>query len=139
MDLSPAEARDRFACAPVARLATADPAGVPHLVPMTFAVRGDTVHSAVDHKPKRTSHLRRLRNIAANPRVTVLVDHYTDDWSSLWWVRADGHAEIWHSGEPRLRALALLRGKYHQYAETPPTGPVITIRVDAWRGWTSAG
>jgi PPOX class probable F420-dependent enzyme len=78
------EARRRFAAARVARLATADTAGQPHLVPFVFAVDGDTVYSAVDHKPKRTTALRRLANIAQNPAVALLVDHYDDgDWSGL--------------------------------------------------------
>ncbi|WP_249416732.1 TIGR03668 family PPOX class F420-dependent oxidoreductase [Streptomyces sp. TS71-3] len=139
MDLSPAEARDRFTACPVARLATADAEGVPHLVPITFTVQDDMIHTAIDHKPKRTTRLRRLRNIEANPRVTVLTDHYSDDWTSLWWARADGRAEIHHTGEPHSRAVALLSRKYPQYAATPPRGPVITIHVEAWRGWTSAG
>ena len=88
--VTPAEARGRFAAARVARLATADATGQPHLVPVTFAVAGDMVYTAVDAKPKRTTALRRLANVAANPRVSLLVDHYDDDWSRLWWVRADG-------------------------------------------------
>ena len=92
--MDPPEARARFAAARVARLATAGPDGRPHLVPMVFAVEADTVYSAVDAKPKATSRLRRLANIAANPAVALLVDHYDDDWSRLWWVRADGSARL---------------------------------------------
>jgi PPOX class probable F420-dependent enzyme len=135
MRLHPDAARDRFADAPVARLATADAAGVPHLVPVTFAVRDDTVFFAVDHKPKSSTDLRRLRNIAANPCVTLLVDHYADDWSALWWARADGRAEVWEAGGERQRAVALLRAKYRQYRDRPPTGPAVAVQVDRWSGW----
>ncbi|MEE1762531.1 TIGR03668 family PPOX class F420-dependent oxidoreductase [Streptomyces sp. SP18BB07] len=105
MRLSPLVARERFAAAPVARLATADASGVPHAVPVTFAVRDGLLYFAVDHKPKSTWQLRRLRNIRANPSVTVLVDHYADDWSTLWWARADGRG----SGQRRASRTAVTR------------------------------
>ena len=89
------EARRRFAAARVARLATADLEGRPHLVPIVFALAGETLYSVVDAKPKRTTELRRLRNVRSNPSVSLLVDHYDDaDWSALWWVRADGSARV---------------------------------------------
>src|ERR671935_135408 len=88
------EARALLASARVARLATADAEGRPHLVAITFAVDGDEIITAVDHKPKRTVRLRRLANIEANPRVSVLADHYEDDWSGLWWARADGRPQL---------------------------------------------
>src|SRR5919201_5091489 len=78
----------------VARLATADSRAVPHVVPIVFAVDGDTMYTAVDDKPKVSRALRRLANITANPRVAVLVDHYTEDWGTLWWVRAGGRGRI---------------------------------------------
>jgi PPOX class probable F420-dependent enzyme len=133
------EARARFGAAPVARLATVDQAGRPHLVPVTFDVDGDTVAFAIDHKPKRTTNLRRLRNIAANDRVCLLVDHYDDDWSQLWWVRADGRARIVEDGEARERALTRLAERYRQYHDRPPQGPVILIAVESWTGWSSTG
>jgi PPOX class probable F420-dependent enzyme len=136
VNLSAAEARRRFAGARVARLATADPAGVPHLVPITFAVDGDRIVFAVDAKPKRSTGLRRLRNIAANPAVAVLADHYADDWSALWWARADGTAEI--LSPPPAGALDPLRDKYPQYAAAPPPGPVVAVTVTAWSGWSFA-
>jgi PPOX class probable F420-dependent enzyme len=139
MNLSAAEARQRFADAPVGRLATADAAGVPHVVPITFAVEDDVIYFVIDHKPKRSTDLRRLRNIAENPAVAVIADQYADDWSALWWARADGRAEIWEDGEGRLQAVAQLQGKYHQYVETPPQGPVVAIRVATWSGWAYAG
>lgn len=137
--MTPDEARRRFAAARVARLATADGAGRPHLVPITFAVDGDVLLSAVDHKPKRTTALRRLANVAANSQVSVLVDHYDDaDWSRLWWVRADGVGRVLEPGEPAARrAVALLAGRYPAYGERPPAGPVLEIEVRRWSGWAA--
>lgn len=130
-------ARRRFATARVARLATVDPEGRPHLVPVTFALRDDVVVTAVDAKPKTTTHLRRLRNIAAHPEVCLLVDAYDEDWNRLWWVRADGRAEVLTKGSAWGDAIAWLVAKYDQYAETPPTGPVIRIEVTCWSGWAA--
>ncbi|AUH41674.1 TIGR03668 family PPOX class F420-dependent oxidoreductase [Streptomyces sp. CMB-StM0423] len=135
MNLSAVEARDRFIGSPVARLATADGAGVPHVVPITFAVDGDVIVFAVDHKPKRTTELRRLRNIAENPAVSVIADRYADDWASLWWARADGRAEIWADHDSRSSAVELLQQKYRQYEEAPPQGAVVAIHVVTWTGW----
>ncbi|GAA3094941.1 TIGR03668 family PPOX class F420-dependent oxidoreductase [Streptosporangium carneum] len=131
------QARDRFRAARVARLATVDALGAPHLVPVTFDVDGDTISFAVDHKPKRTTDLRRLRNIAADDRVCLLADHYEDDWSRLWWVRADGRARIVGSGAARERAVARLSDRYPQYRDRPPHGPVVLIEVESWTGWSS--
>ena len=136
MKLPASEARARFAAARVARLATVSAEGVPHLVPVTFAVRGDTVVFAVDHKPKSTTALRRLDNIAANPRVAFLVDVYDDDWDRLWWVRADATAAI-IDGADRLRAIAALRAKYQQYERVVPHGVVVGAAVQGWSGWRS--
>jgi PPOX class probable F420-dependent enzyme len=142
MRLDVAEARQRFASVPVARLATAGPDGRPHIVPFTFAVgpdpgHGDHIYSAVDSKPKSTTDLRRLRNIAANPQVAVLADQYQDDWDGLWWVRADGHATILDDPAAMAPALALLAGRYQQYRAHPPGGPVISIQVARWTGWAA--
>jgi PPOX class probable F420-dependent enzyme len=126
--------RDLFASVPVARLATVDPSGAPHLVPIVFAVTGDVIHSAVDAKPKRTRHLRRLANIAANPRVSVLADHYEDDWSRLWWVRADGVARVLDDSPAGLAALV---DRYPQYRASPPAGPFLEITVDRWSAWSA--
>jgi len=131
--VSPQEARERFASARVARLATADPAGMPHIVPLVFALDGDTLYSAVDRKPKRTTDLKRLRNVAANPRVAVLADHYADDdWDALWWARADGMGRVL---DPAPAAVALLRERYAQYRDAPPEGPVLAVDVHRWSGW----
>jgi PPOX class probable F420-dependent enzyme len=135
MRMTEDEARSRLAAARVARLATADDRGRPHVVPVTFDVDGDSVVIVVDAKPKRTTDLRRLRNIRANPYVSLLADHYEDDWAALWWVRADGAALIVESAEERLAPVRRLQARYPQYREMVPTGPVIAIAVTAWSGW----
>ena len=121
----------------VGRLATVGPEGRPHLVPICFALAGTTLYSAVDEKPKRSRRLKRLANVEANPRVTVLVDHYEEDWSRLWWVRLDGRARVLAQGTERERALALLGEKYEQYRARPPTGPVVAVDVENWRRWSA--
>jgi PPOX class probable F420-dependent enzyme len=132
------EMRERFANARVARLATVDTDGQPHLVPCCFALIGDRVVSVVDAKPKRTQDLRRLANIRAQPRVSVLVDEYDEDWARLWWVRGDGAARVVVGGPEREQALDVLRAKYPQYQEQPPEGPVVEVTVDDWRGWSAS-
>ncbi len=133
------EARALFASAGVARLASVDAEGRPHLVPITFALDGDDLVTAVDHKPKRTTRLRRLANVEANPRVAVLADHYEDDWSRLWWVRGDGRARIVEPGAGKHeRAVAALAARYPQYAERRPDGPAIVIKISRWSGWRAA-
>lgn len=124
-----------FAGAPVATLATASADAVPHLVPVVFAVSGDTVYTAVDAKRKSTQRLRRLANIEANPQVSLLVEHYTADWSQLWWVRADGSATVHHNGEQMAIGYTLLRAKYIQYERTALDGPVVAITVRRWASW----
>lgn len=136
MRLSPAEARSRFSAARVARLATVSAAGVPHLVPVTFAVLGDRVVFAVDHKPKTTTRLRRLDNIAENPAVCLLVDVYDEDWTRLWWARADGAGAVLASDAEALYALV---ERYPAYVERRPTGPVVSIEVATWSGWAASG
>lgn len=134
------EARRRFAAARVARLGTADAAGRPHLVPVTFAVGdGEEIYSAVDTKPKTSRRLKRLANIEANPAVTLLVDHYAEDWAALWWVRADGRARVEHDGPAARWAIEALVAKYPQYRETVPEGPVVVVTVTGWRGWAASG
>jgi PPOX class probable F420-dependent enzyme len=132
------EMRERIRDARVGRLATVGPDGRPHLVPVCFALEGDVLYSAVDEKPKRSKRLKRLENIRDRPDVTVLVDHYEEDWTRLWWMRLDGKARVLDEGAERKHALALLREKYRQYRAEPPTGPVIVVHVDRWRGWSSA-
>ncbi|MFJ9350858.1 TIGR03668 family PPOX class F420-dependent oxidoreductase [Streptomyces sp. NPDC101237] len=136
-ELAGDEARRRFAAARVARLATADASGRPHLVPVVFARYGtDGIVTAVDHKPKTTVRLKRLRNIAVQPSVSLLVDEYDEDWEHLWWVRADGHARVVPAD---AAVIGPLREKYPQYREHPPAGPVVRVTVTHWTGWQAAG
>lgn len=130
-----ADARVRFAQSPVARLATSTPDGTPHVVPVVFALDSDLIYTAVDAKPKTTQRLRRLANIERNESVSLLVDHYADDWAQLWWVRADGVAAIHRDDEVMHAGYALLRAKYPQYESVPLNGPVIVISVHRWSGW----
>lgn len=129
--------RDRFASCRVAHLATVDGAGKPHVVPIVFAIDNDTIFFAVDQKPKRTGELKRLRNIAENPAVAVLADHYGDDWRALWWVRADGTARVLEPGPETDRAIALLMQRYTQYHGHLPPGPAVAIEVERWSGWSA--
>jgi PPOX class probable F420-dependent enzyme len=135
--VSAAEARARFTAARVARLATADAAGRPHLVPIAFAVSGDTVYSAVDAKPKRTKALRRLANVRENPAVSLLADHWDeDDWGALWWARVDGRGRVLDPDEPEARAaIEALRERYpRQLAD----GEVLAVDVERWSGWAGS-
>jgi PPOX class probable F420-dependent enzyme len=134
MDL--AVMRARLAAAPVGRLATVTPAGAPHVVPCCFAVVGDTAYSAVDAKPKSTLALQRLANVRARPLASLLVDHYSDDWSALWWVRVDGAARVIEAGPERAKAVAAHQAKYDQYRAAAPPGPVLAVAIEAWRGWS---
>ncbi|MBP2320647.1 PPOX class probable F420-dependent enzyme [Kibdelosporangium banguiense] len=118
----------------VARLATVDETGRPHIVPVTFAHRDGVIVIAVDHKPKSTRNLKRLRNIRVNAQVSVLVDHYDEDWSRLWWIRADGTARITENTDTQ----AWLIEKYPQYQENPPEGPFILITVTRETRWSSS-
>lgn len=136
MNLDPERSRERFEAARVARLATVD-AAAPHLVPVVFAVDGDTVAIAIDHKPKARRDVRRLANIRANPAVSLLVDHYDEDWTTLWWVRVDGTAEVVEDAAAMAGPIDLLLAKYPQYREIRPAGPVIAVRIDRWRGWAA--
>ncbi|QNG20679.1 TIGR03668 family PPOX class F420-dependent oxidoreductase [Rhodococcus triatomae] len=139
-------ARERFAEARVARLATADADGTPHVVPLVFTLFAETLYTCVDEKPKTTRHLKRLRNIAARPQVSVLVDHYDDNWAQLWWVRVDGDASILTPAEPvdaaaeeARRAVDLLADKYPRYRRERPRGPVVAVRNLRWHAWSAHG
>lgn len=137
MRLDETRARELFAVAQVARLATASADARPHIVPIVFAVDGDVIYTAVDAKPKRSTALRRLANIAENPQVAVLADHYDDDWAQLWWARADGIARL-AAGAEAAHGLARLSARYRQYETQPPPGPVLAIEVSRWSGWSAA-
>ena len=129
------DAAGLFAQAPVATLATVGPDGAPHLVPVVFAVHADVVYTAVDAKRKSTATAAPAGEHRGQSAVSLLVDHYTDDWTQLWWVRADGVASVHHSGEEMAAGYALLRGKYVQYQRIALDGPVVTVTVQRWSSW----
>ena len=138
--MSPERSRERFAAARHALLATADASGAPHLVPIVFALAAETIYNAVDRKPKRTTELRRIANAGANPRVAVLVEHYSEDWDELWWVRAEGSARVIAAeGVEGAAALELLADRYERYRREPPPGPLLAIDVSRWSGWAASG
>ena len=136
MRWSAERAREAFTASRVARLATADNGGRPHLVPVTFAVCDGTVAIPVDSKPKSTRDLKRLRNIADNPRVSLLADEYDDDWENLWWARADGLARVEYEGPHWRLARERLTDRYPQYRATPPEAAIILVTVSRWSGWS---
>jgi PPOX class probable F420-dependent enzyme len=129
--------RERVARSRVARLATIESDGRPHLVPIVFVLDGDTLYSAVDAKPKRSRKLRRFDNVRRDPRVTVLVDWYEEDWSRLWWARLRGRARVLEKGDEAAHALVSLVEKYEQYRAEPPVPPVLAIDVAEWRAWSA--
>jgi PPOX class probable F420-dependent enzyme len=136
MELAEDEARTRFLTVPVVRLATADDLGQPHIVVTTFVVTNDVIFTAVDSKPKQSRNLKRLRNVKINPRVSVLADRYEDDWTQLWWARADGTATVIEDEDGMAEPIRLLGEKYWQYRRNRPDGPVIAVTVERWTGWT---
>ncbi len=136
--LDDTQRRARFAAAQVARLATLRPDGTPRLVPITFALVGELICSAVDDvKPKRSTRLARLDDVRRDPRVALVADHYAADWSTLWWVRVDGTAQVHDTGSLRSDALAALVAKYPQYAAAPPDAAVLVITPLRWAGWSA--
>lgn len=131
--------RERLLTARSGRLATVSAEGQPHIVPIVFVLTDDRIVTAVDHKPKVTTDLKRLRNIAENPLASVLVDHYDEDWSRLWWVRVDGVARVLKDGSGFEEALDQLVGKYTEYQLRRPQGPVIELTIDRITGWDASG
>jgi PPOX class probable F420-dependent enzyme len=131
-----ADATTRLRQARVGRLATVGP-DAPHVVPCCFAVEDSTAYSAVDDKPKRTPRLQRLADVSAHPFATLLVDHYDEDWSALWWIRVSGPARIIVGGPEHARAVGLLRSKYPQYLDHALTGPVLAVELQDWRTWAA--
>ena len=122
----------------MARLATADAAGAPHVVPVTFVLADNSVFIAIDEKPKRRSPrpLKRIANIAANPSVAIVFDRYAEDWSQLGWVMLRGQAEILVQGDEHAHAQALMRARYRQLAAMQLEGlPVIAIRIGRVTSW----
>lgn len=142
MRISRKQARDRFERSKVARLASVSRESRPHLVPVTYAIGhdpgsgGEVIVTAVDHKPKSTASLKRLRNITDNPNVALLADHYADDWSQLWWVRVDGRAEL-DEAASHPEFVDALAAKYTQYEHQRPSGTLIIVHVQRWSGWSA--
>jgi PPOX class probable F420-dependent enzyme len=135
MKMDGPEMRRRLDEGRAARLGTVGPDGGPHLVPCVFALEGDTIYTPIDHKPKRTRRLQRLKNIEANPVATVLVDHYSEDWDECWWVTLRGRARILDGGDEFERARELLMARYAQYTDPAQIHPIIAIDIDKWVGW----
>jgi PPOX class probable F420-dependent enzyme len=129
--------RKKLEQARVARLATLDAEGRPHIVPVCFAYVGGVFYTAVDRKPKRVlpERLARLRNIAASPRVALLIDEYQEDWTRLWYVLVRGEAKVISATGDRERALAVrkLRAKYPQYTREMLGDDAPVIRIDPVR------
>ena len=130
-----ATARRRLADARVGRLTTVTADQRPHIVPCCFVLHRQTVLSAVDAKPKSTLFLRRLQNLLNNRNASLLVDHYSEDWTTLWWVHVDGTGRVIHEGDAYERALTLLAGKYEVYQSDRPPGPVIALDIERWSTW----
>jgi PPOX class probable F420-dependent enzyme len=130
--------RRRLETSFVGRLATVGEDGRPHVVPICFALEDDSLYFAVDFKPKRTTNLMRIRNLVANPAVSLLVDHYEEDWDKLWWVRLDGRARLVTEPAEVDRALTLLAQRYEQYRKTRPAGPVVAITIEHMSEWSAA-
>jgi PPOX class probable F420-dependent enzyme len=124
----------------VGRLGTIAPDGRPHLVPVCYAAVGERIAIAIDEKPKRTTELARVRNIRRDPRVTLLVDEYSDDWERLAWRRIDGTAEVLNSGRVWPEAVAALRARYAPYErmglEDLPVIVITTTKIVEWQ-WQS--
>lgn len=135
--VEPEAIRRLVGAARVGRLATVGRDGHPHAVPICFALRGETVYSAVDHKPKRATRLRRVTNLAETGQACLLLDEYAEDWSTLWWVRLDGAGRVVDDPAERATAVAALVAKYPQYRDRPPAGPVIALDVTRWSGWSA--
>ncbi len=123
---------------PIGHLATVRADGSPHLVPITFALDSERIVHIVDQKPKSTTRLQRLANIDVNPRISLLVDHYDDDWARLWWVRVDGMAQVVEDGTEWEAAREALASKYHHYQDTPPSGPAVLITIAEISGWAAS-
>jgi PPOX class probable F420-dependent enzyme len=125
--------------ATVGHLGTVNVEGQPHVVPVCFVLIGEIAYTAVDHKPKRTTQLQRIANLTATGHACLLIDHYSDDWTALWWVRLDGRGRVVDNESEVAQALAALRAKYRQYAELAASAPVLALDVTRWSGWSASG
>ena len=123
----------------VGYFASIGPRSAPHLVPICFARVGQVLYSSVDTKPKSSRRLQRVANIEASPAASLLVSHYVDDWTRLWWVRVDGAARVVAEGTEHDAAVAALAAKYAQYAAEPPVGPTLALGIGRVSGWSASG
>jgi len=128
-------AKQRVYDARIGRLGTITLEGRPHLVPVCFALIDEVAYTAVDAKPKSTLSLRRLQNIEATPSTCLLVDHYDENWTDLWWVRLDGTARVVRSAAEAERAMNALTAKYSQYEVVAIPGPMIAFEIARWTVW----
>jgi len=122
----------------VAHLATADRDAVPHVMTVCFAIFNSTLYVTIDAKPKRSlsTPLKRLKNIAQNSAVAVVVDRYEDDWGQLGWIMLRGRAEILTGGKEHEQAQLLLRSRYPQLIGMPIAHlPVIAVRIASATSW----
>lgn len=133
------EALSRLETGRVGRLSTIRPDGLPHVVPITYASLGEAVVTMIDHKPKTTMRLQRLVNVEANPMVSLVVDHWSEEWTELWWVRVDGTGLVHRDDDVWREARMVLVAKYPQYRERPPEGPAIVISIDHLSSWQGTG
>ena len=133
-----ADALLRLASARVGRFASITPDGRPHVVVVTFAMVGYHLVHMIDQKPKSTRYLQRLQNVETLPVASLLIDHYDEDWSALWWVRVDGEVGIEKDGDLWWAARSGLKEKYRQYRNAPPSGPAIFLSIDRVTYWESS-
>ncbi len=128
-------ATQRLRRAKVGRLATVTPDGRPHVVPCCFALAGEVIYSGIDGKPKSGRPLQRVENLRARPSFALIVDHYEEDWSELWWVRVDGLGRIVDNDRERGEAVLRLTEKYPQYGEVQIPGPIIALDIETVVSW----
>jgi PPOX class probable F420-dependent enzyme len=135
LDELPRVELDQIREARVGHLGLIDDDGRPRVLPVTFAVCGDALVSAIDHKPKRVApeRLARVRWLRRDPRAALTVDRYEEDWSRLAWVQAIGTAEV--LDEPPPGAVEALQAKYEQYRDRPPEGPFVVLRPERFASW----
>lgn len=137
VQLSSIQAR-LLAGARIGHLSTSDTTGAAHVIPVCYAFDGHSIYSVLDQKPKRTSltRLRRVKNILANPQVALVVDHYEEEWTRLWYILVTGHAELLVEGDEREQAIVKLREKYQQYRDMDidlnPVIKITPVKVVSW-------
>lgn len=136
MNIDDQTMRVRVSEARAGRVGTIDERGRVHLVPIVFVIDGDMLYSSTDAGPRLP---KRLRNMARDPRVTVLVDDYSEDWSQVWWVRLRGIGRVVRDGPEHDRARQLLAAKYPQFGGDPGDGAVMAVDIAEWSGWSYSG